>query len=99
MQPKSCSRCLDWTNSLEGVVAVLKRRWHPRESCAHQPLMSVVMEQFRTGRPHWWVVSGAIVVPMWVVERLHGRGNICSRAYSGPNASGSAIGFGQQRGT
>jgi hypothetical protein len=82
MQPKSCHRCLGWTESVEAVDAALKKQWHPREACAHEPLMWAAIEQLRTGRPAWWVVNGSVIVPIWAVELVKKR--VRGRVVGGP---------------
>jgi hypothetical protein len=36
--------------------------------------MGTAIDQFKTGRPLWWVVNGAVVVPVWAVELVKRRG-------------------------
>jgi hypothetical protein len=33
--------------------------------------MRVVCEQYRMRSPHWWLVDGALAVPIWVVELIN----------------------------
>jgi hypothetical protein len=82
MQSKSCDRCLGWTESVESVEAALKKQWQARDACPHQPLMWTAIEQLRTGRPSWWVVNGAVVVPIWAVELVKKR--VRGRVVGGP---------------
>jgi hypothetical protein len=32
--------------------------------------MRIAADQFRMRLPHWWVVDGTVVVPIWIVELL-----------------------------
>jgi len=52
------------------LLEVLHGRWRASKGCDHQPLMHLAIEQFKRGQPFWWVVGGAVVVPVWVVERV-----------------------------
>jgi hypothetical protein len=64
------------------LETALEGKWLALEHCAHQPLMHVAIEQFRTRRPYWWVVGGAVVVPIWAVELVkRGHGNTFAGAY------------------
>ena len=82
MQPKSCARCLGWTESIESVDAALKKQWQASEACAHQRLMWTAIDQLRTGRTAWWVVNGSVVVPIWIVEQVKKR--VRGRVLGGP---------------
>jgi len=80
MHSKSCTFCLEWTSSDETLEQALRGRWRASETCAHQPLMHVAIEQLRKGVPTWWVVGGAVVVPIWAVELLKKRARLLSSA-------------------
>ena len=82
MHSKSCSFCLEWTESDETVAEAVRGRWRARESCAHLPLMGVAIEQLRKGLPSWWVVGGVVIVPIWAVELIKKR----TRLLTGPAA-------------
>ena len=70
MPAKSCGHCLEWTTSNDTLLDALHGRWRARVGCEHQPLMRVAIEQFKRGQPFWWVVGTAVVVPVWIVERI-----------------------------
>jgi hypothetical protein len=55
---------------VEGVQSILRGEWSACETCAHHVAMNVLIDQFRNRRPQWWVVDGAVVVPIWIVESL-----------------------------
>ena len=69
--PEPCRHCLASAKTapqaLEALHA-LNNQLIPCEHCAHQAIMHVVADQFRMGMPQWWVVDGAVVVPIWIVE-------------------------------
>ena len=80
MASKSCNCCLEWTASGEAVENALKGRWQASQPCPHQPLMRVAIDQLRKGHPSWWVVGGAVVVPIWTVELLKKRARLVAVA-------------------
>ena len=76
MPSHSCTHCLEWTTSEKAMEDALKGRWRARQRCPHQPLMQTAIEQFRKGVSAWWVVGGAVVVPIWTVEILKKRARL-----------------------
>jgi hypothetical protein len=44
--------------------------------------MAIAIEQLRKGRPAWWVVGGAVVVPIWIVEHLKKRGRVVAAPHT-----------------
>lgn len=73
VQSELCSRCVEWTTSTEALREVLNNQWRTCETCAQRSVMWTVSEQYRTGRPRWWVVGGKMIVPIWLVETLKRR--------------------------
>ena len=69
----SCSRCLEWTTSVESVLEVLSNESCACEGCGSQKTMKVVADQYHKRRPRWWIVGTTVVVPMWIVEQLRRR--------------------------
>jgi hypothetical protein len=69
----SCSRCMEWTTSVESVVAVLTNDSSACEGCGRQDMMRIVADQYHKRRPRWWIVDTTVVVPMWIVEYLRTR--------------------------
>jgi hypothetical protein len=72
---RSCSRCLEWTASVESVLEVLN---DDDDSCACQGCgskkdMKLVADQYRKRRPRWWIIGSTVVVPIWIVETLRNR--------------------------
>ena len=72
---RSCERCLEWTTSVESVLAVLNddSGTSACEGCGSRRDRKVVAEQYRKRRPRWWIVGSTVVVPMWIVESLRTR--------------------------
>ena len=76
MSSKSCSRCLGWTTSAKVLLDILNDRSSACEGCVHGADMKLVIEQYQTRRPRWWMVGSTVVVPIWMVELLRKRKNI-----------------------
>ena len=72
----SCSRCHEWTGSVESVLEVLTNDSCACEGCGSRHEMRLVAEQYRKRRPRWWIVGSSVVVPMWIVEQLRTRKTI-----------------------
>lgn len=69
----SCSRCLEWTTSVESVLEVLNNDSYACEGCGRQGYMRLVADQYHKRRPRWWIIGSTVVVPMWIVETLRMR--------------------------
>src|SRR5262245_19492529 len=102
MPAQSCGYCLEWATSDDMLLDALQGQWRARERCDHQPVMHRAIEQFRKNQPFWWVVGSAVVVPVWVVERVTKRARMLassadSTAYraddAGPQPAPGSTGF------
>ncbi len=70
MPVESCRHCIESVTSVHEALAILNSPPRRCETCSQAKTMRNVVEQFRTRQPHWWVVDGAVVVPIWIVELL-----------------------------
>jgi hypothetical protein len=72
-QKSTCTRCLEWTTTVESVLEVLTNESCACEGCGQRGIMGVVADQYHKRRPRWWIVGSTVVVPMWIVEHLRMR--------------------------
>jgi hypothetical protein len=78
--PKSCSHCFTQASSLKEALGILTNQWSACEHCPHQPVMRVLIDKFQRREPRWWVVGGAMIVPIWIVEQLKKHRKVSSEA-------------------
>jgi hypothetical protein len=71
MKPEACRRCIGLAETAEEVLAILNSPPDRCASCSESGVMRVVCEQYRMRSPHWWLVDGALAVPIWVVELIN----------------------------
>ena len=57
-------------HSVESVIRILQDDWGRCEGCTNGDVLEVLIKQFRLRAPRWWVVDGAVIVPIWIVEKL-----------------------------
>ena len=77
MKPNPCSGCFEATRSTLDVLKMMNHKWSACDSCAHEPEMQVMIEQFQKRRPLWWVVDGTPVVPPRIVDYFRRRPPVC----------------------
>ena len=70
MNASLCRRCTDMFHSVESVIRILQDDWGRCEGCTNGDVLEVLIKQFRLRAPRWWVVDGAVIVPIWIVEKL-----------------------------
>jgi hypothetical protein len=70
MNSASCRRCIELAETAREALAVLNNPPTQCKTCTQSSIMHIAAEQFRMRLPHWWVVGGTVVVPIWVVELL-----------------------------
>lgn len=70
MNSTVCRRCTDIFNSVESVIKILQNDWGRCTGCANGDVLDALTKQFRLRAPRWWVVDGAVIVPIWIVEKL-----------------------------
>jgi len=74
MNPKSCRACFESAQSIDAVREVLSPTFSTCDHCTHKSVMHSLKNQYQWRLPRWWVVDGAVVIPMWMVELLKIRG-------------------------
>ena len=65
---KVCRRCIEQARSPGELHAIVNSEFDDCEGCAHQPVISTLVQQFQARAPHWWVVDTAVIMPIWAVE-------------------------------
>jgi hypothetical protein len=68
--PGACGRCPWWNHLDSYVVEKSDLPLTECKGCPHENIMRVMIQQYRSRRPSWWVVDGIVTVPVWVQERL-----------------------------
>jgi hypothetical protein len=71
MKPEACRRCIGRAETAEEVLAILNSPPEKCANCSDAAVLRVVCEQYQMRTPHWWLVDGALAVPIWVVELLN----------------------------
>ena len=64
----TCQQCCEFYGSVAGVKELLSGKWQGCEDCPRAKTISVMVRQYQMRLPRWWVVDGAVVVPIWIVE-------------------------------
>lgn len=70
MNSNFCRRCAQAFTTVESVINILQNDWGRCGSCANSNVLEILTKQFRLRSPRWWVVDGAVIVPIWIVEKL-----------------------------
>lgn len=71
MKTETCRRCIGRAETAEEVLAILNSTPVKCANCSDAAVLRVVCEQYQMRAPHWWLVDGALAVPIWVVELLN----------------------------
>jgi hypothetical protein len=70
MNSGSCRHCIELAETAREALEVLNNPPKQCMTCIQSPIMRIAADQFRMRLPHWWVVDGTVVVPIWIVELL-----------------------------
>jgi hypothetical protein len=73
MNSEACRDCIASKTSPEKVIEILLNQPSQCKNCAHQDVIRVVANKFRTRLHKWWVINGTVIVPIWIVESIKRR--------------------------
>jgi hypothetical protein len=83
MKPEACRRCIGFAETAEDVLAILNSPPDKCAACSDAAVLRVVCDQYQMGSSHWWLVDGALAVPIWVVELLNNHVEVAATTVHG----------------
>lgn len=70
MSELSHACCINVADAPLKLFSLLKGQLQPCRDCRQRKIIDTMVKQFKSKQPRWWIVNGAVVVPIWVLERL-----------------------------
>lgn len=73
MGQEPCNRCSSFAESPPETLKFLRGEQQACEACPRKATIDQVARQFKAKSSNWWVVKGAVAIPVWIKERLNCR--------------------------